>query len=125
MNLKVMKLRLSLTVVIILIAAAGFTSCEKIGIKPIPFDPTTIWHFQADVQPIFNANCISCHNGSKSPDLRDGKSFSALSKGYIAAPAETSRLFVKISSDSQHIPRTSDTQKLIILNWLKQGAKNN
>jgi hypothetical protein len=125
MNQKVMKLRLSLVVVIILVAAAGFTSCEKIGIQPIPFDPTTTWHFQADIQPIFNANCITCHNGSRSPDLRDGKSYSALSKGYIAAPVESSRLYVKISTDSQHIPRTSDTEKLKILNWLKQGALNN
>ena len=116
MNQKVMKQRLSLVVVILLVAAAGFTSCEKFDVKPIPFDATATWHFQADVQPIFNANCITCHNGSRSPDLRDGKSYSALSKGYITAPAETSRLYV---------PRTSDTQKLIILNWLKQGALNN
>jgi hypothetical protein len=125
MNQKVMKLRLSLAVVIILVAAAGFTSCEKFDVKPIPFDATATWHFQADVQPIFNANCITCHNGSRSPDLRAGKSFSALSKGYITPPAETSRLYVHISSNSEHIPRTSDTQKLIILNWLKQGALNN
>ena len=120
-----MKLRLSLAVVILMVAAAGFTSCEKFAVQPIPFDATATWHFQADVQPIFNANCITCHNGSKSPDLRDGKSYSALSKGYITAPAETSRLYAHISSNSEHIPRTSDTQKLIILNWIKQGALNN
>jgi hypothetical protein len=125
MNQKVMKQRLSLVVVILLVAAAGFTSCEKFGIQPIPFDPTTAWHFQADIQPIFNANCITCHNGSRSPDLRDGKSYSALSKGYVTAPAESSRLYVKISTDSQHVPRTSDTEKQKILYWIKQGALNN
>jgi hypothetical protein len=125
MNQKVKKVRQCLVAVIIMAAFAGFTSCEKYKILPTPFDPAAIWSFKADIQPIFNANCITCHNGSRSPDLRDGKSYSALSKGYITAPAEASRLYVHISSNSEHIPRTSDTEKLKILNWIKQGALNN
>ena len=113
-----------LVAVVLLIAAAGFNACEKINVQPIPFDASATWHFASDIQPIFNANCITCHNGSRSPDLREGKSYSALSKGYVNSPAESSRLYVKITS-SDHLPRTSDTQKLMILNWIKQGALNN
>jgi hypothetical protein len=122
MNQKVKKLR---RIMVALIAAAGFSSCEKFEVQPIPFDANVTWHFQADIQPVFNANCVTCHNGSRSPDLRDGKSFSALSKGYVNSPAESSRLYLKISTSSSHIPKTSDNEKLMILNWIKQGALNN
>jgi hypothetical protein len=124
MNQKVKKLRWTMVALVVLIAAAGFSSCEKFKVQPIPFDANATWHFQADIQPIFNANCVTCHNGSRSPDLRDGKSFSALSKGYVNSPSESSRLYLKITS-ADHLPRTSDTQKLLILNWIKQGALNN
>jgi hypothetical protein len=124
MDQKTKMIKRWLIAVVVVIAAAAFSGCEKIAVQPIPFDATAAWHFQADIQPIFTANCITCHNGSRSPDLRDGKSFSALSKGYITAPAESSRLYVKITS-SDHVPRTSDMQKQMILNWIKQGALNN
>ena len=113
-----------LIAVIAVISIAAFSACEKYEVQPIPFNANATWHFQADIQPIFNANCITCHNGSRSPDLRDGKSYSFLSKGYVNLPAESSRIYVKITS-SDHLPRTSDTQKLMILNWIKQGALNN
>jgi hypothetical protein len=125
MNQKNKTIRLTLVAVIMMIAAAGFTSCEKYQAVPVPFDENATWHFQADIQPIFTSNCIGCHNGSKSPDLRDGKSYSALSKGYVDQPAETSRLYVQVSTSSTHIPKTTDNQKLMILNWIKQGALNN
>ena len=124
MNLKVKKLRRTMVALVVMIAAAGFSSCEKFEVQPIPFDANAAWHFQADIQPVFNANCVTCHNGSRSPDLRDGKSYSALSKGYVNSPAESSRLYVKITS-TDHLPRTSDSQKLMILNWIKQGTLNN
>jgi hypothetical protein len=125
MDQKTKMIKRWLVAIVVVIAAATFSACEKFEVQPIPFDANTTWHFQADIQPIFNANCITCHNGSKSPDLRDGKSYSALSKGYVNSPAESSRLYVKISSSTTHIPRTSDNQKLMILNWIKQGALNN
>jgi len=125
MDQKTKMIKRWLVAIVVVIAAAAFSACEKIAIQPIPFDASTPWHFQADIQPIFNANCISCHNGSRSPDLRDGKSYSALSKGYVNKPAASSRLYVKVSSSTTHIPRTSDNQKLMILNWIDQGALNN
>jgi hypothetical protein len=123
MNQKVKKVRQILAFVVCLTAIAGLASCEKYG-KTIPFNPETPWSFKADIQPIFSGTCITCHNGSKSPDFREGKSYSALSNGYLVPTAETSRLYLKIIA-SDHISRTSDTEKLMILNWIKQGAKNN
>lgn len=124
MNQKVKKLRLILVAVIMLVAVAGFTSCEKIGILPVPFDPNAALSFKTDIQPIFSANCISCHGGTKSPDLRDGKSYNALKTLYVTSPAESSRLYSKMTSSS-HISRSTDNEKLKVLNWIKQGALNN
>ena len=124
MNPKVKKVRQLLAAVIIFAAAAGFNSCEKFGIPPIPFDPLATWHFQADIQPIFSANCTDCHNGTRSPDLRDGKSFNALKGVYVATPAENSRLYLKMTS-SGHSAKSTDNEKLKVLNWIKQGALNN
>ncbi len=125
MDQKIKKLTGLLVAIVLLVTSVVFNSCEKVKEIPIPFNASTPWSFKTDVQPIFDANCITCHNGSRSPDLRDGKSYSALSKGYINQPGSGSRLYVKISSSTTHIPKTTDSQKLIILNWINQGAKNN
>jgi mono/diheme cytochrome c family protein len=127
MNHKVKKIKQSLYAVIILAALAGLTSCEKASFAPPAVDPTATWHFQADIQPIFNANCISCHGATKSPDLRDGKSYDALKKGgYINAPADavTSKLYTKMSS-SGHMARSTESDRLKVLYWITQGALKN
>jgi hypothetical protein len=125
MNLKVKKVRKNLVAVIILVAAAGFTSCEKYSYLPPSVDPLATWHFQTDIQPIFNANCISCHGGTRSPDLRDGKSYTALTKGgYVTAPANTSRLYAQMINSS-HLSRSNDADKLKVLYWITQGSQNN
>lgn len=124
MNQKVKKVRHILVAVIMLVAVAGFTSCEKVGILPVPFDPNAPISFKADIQPIFSANCVSCHGGTKSPDMRDGKSYNALKTVYVTSPAESSRLYSKMTS-SGHTSRSTDNEKLKVLNWIKQGAQNN
>ena len=126
MDKKVKKLRQILVAVIILSAVAGFTSCEKYKILPFPFDPNATWSFKNDIQPIFiNDNCTDCHNGTRSPDLREGHAYNSLTTGnYVNLPAETSRLYVRITS-SDHTARSSETDKLKVLYWIKQGTKNN
>lgn len=110
---------------VLISAAAGFTSCEKYQWAPVKVDPEVVIFFQKDIQPIFTANCTSCHGATKAPDLRDGKSYAALTKGaYINLPGETSKLYLKMTG-ADHAPRSSSTDKQNILNWINQGAKNN
>jgi mono/diheme cytochrome c family protein len=126
MNQKVMKLRLSLVVGILLVAAAGFTSCEKVQIKPEPFNPDTPWSLKADIQPIFTSSCVSCHGGAKSPNLSVGKSFSALtSGGYVLTPLNQSRLFLQMNNHHPNDAFSSSNDRLKIQNWVTQGAKDN
>ncbi len=125
MNHKLKRIR-QIFVALVLIAAAGFSSCEKYSYSPASVDPTATWHFKTDIQPIFNTNCVTCHGSIRSPDLREGKSYLALTKGgFVTLPGLTSKLYHQISSSSDHIPRTTDTEKLKILYWINQGAINN
>ena len=115
-------------VALILIAAVeGFSSCEKYSYSLPAVDSNQTWHFQTDIQPIFNSDCVTCHNGAKQfPDLRSGKSYLSLTKGgYVTLPGETSRLYHQMSTNSDHIPRSTDTEKLKVLYWINQGALDN
>jgi hypothetical protein len=126
MNHKVRKARVIMASAIVVIALAGFASCEKFTFTPPAVDPNYEWKLSEDIQPIFNSNCTSCHGGTQVPDLRSGKSYNALTKGgYVNLPGETSRLYVKITTSSSHIPKTTDTEKQKILYWINQGPKNN
>ena len=127
MNQKLKRIRQISGALILIAAVAGFSSCEKYSFAEQTVNPNTIWHFQTDIQPIFSANCVICHNGVKQfPDLRDGKSYLALTKGgFVNLPGETSKLYHHMSTNSDHIPRTTDSEKLKVLNWINQGALNN
>ena len=127
MNQKLKRIRQIFIALILIAAVEGFSSCEKNSFAPPAVDPNQTWHFQTDIQPIFTANCITCHNGkTQFPDLRSGKSFTSLSSGgYITPPGETSILYHQITTNSAHIPRSTDEQKLEVLYWINQGALNN
>jgi hypothetical protein len=126
MNEKVKKLRQIMVAVIILAAVAGFTSCEKYKILPYAFDTSTIWSFKNDIQPIFNNDrCTNCHDGTRSPDLREGKSYNSLTTGgFVNAPGETSILYLQMNKPD-HLPRSSETDRLKVLYWINQGTKDN
>jgi len=103
----------------------GLMACEEFKITQPAVDPSATWSLQTDIQPIFNNNCISCHGGTKSPDLRGGKSFQSLTNGaYVTLPAETSRLYSTMTS-ADHISRSTETERLKILYWIEQGAQDN
>ena len=126
MNQKLKRIRQIFVALVLIAAVEGFSSCEKYS-YPLPkVDPNTTWHFQTDIQPIFNSNCVTCHNGTQFPDLRSGKSYLALTKaGLIKTPGETSGLYIQITTQTEHIPRTTSTEKLKILSRINQGALNN
>ena len=125
MNQKIVKVRMNQVVLILIIFFTGLTSCEKYQFGPPVLEPDIEVLFQTEIQPIFTANCISCHGGIVPPDLRDGKAYESLTtNGLVNLPAETSKLYLKLMS-SGHLPRTNDLQKQQILTWITQGAKDN
>jgi hypothetical protein len=125
MNHKVNKISQILGAVVLIAGIFGISSCEKYTFIPPKISTTDTVHFSAEIQPIFNANCISCHGATKAPDLREGKSYAALTKGgYVTPPGETSKLYTKMIG-ADHSPRSTDTDKQKVLIWINQGAKNN
>lgn len=125
MNRKLGILKQLLTAFVVLAAITGFWSCEKYTWVPEKINPVDTVHFQAEIQPIFNAHCLTCHGPLRNPDLRDGYSYEALTKGgYVNLPGESSRLYTKMTS-SDHSPRSTDVDKQKVLIWINQGAHNN
>jgi hypothetical protein len=125
MNQKLNKIRQILVALVLIAAVEGFSSCEKYSFFPPKVDPDLTVYFSTDIQPIFTANCITCHGGSQFPNLSNGKSYNSLTTGgLVNAPGETSRLYVQMTSSS-HTSRSTDTDKQKVLFWINQGALNN
>lgn len=125
MKFKVKKISQILIAVAMIAGIAGMYSCEKYAIIPVKINPTDTIHFQAVIQPIFSTNCLSCHGAIKAPDLRDGKSFQALTNLGFITPADSTCILYTTMIGTDHSPRSSDTEKQKVLIWLKQGAHNN
>jgi hypothetical protein len=125
MNQRLNMLRQLLAAIIVVATIGVLSSCEKYSWMPEKINPVDSVHFQAEIQPIFSARCISCHGAIKAPDLRDGHSYNALTEGgYVNQPGETSELYTKMTG-ADHAPRSSDVDKQKVLIWINQGAKNN
>jgi len=131
-------LKNSLLLIFILTAVIYFSSCEKytFRVETLPpvdttgndttgTDTTSYVSFSKEVQPIFDSKCVSCHKGSRNPDLRPENSYTSLTTGgYVTLPAADSKLYKKITSSS-HSSLTTQAQKNTIYLWISQGAKNN
>lgn len=99
-------------------------ACEKVTFPGVEVDPSKV-SFSEDIQPIFDANCVSCHGGSRAPDLRPDVSHAELTGGgYInTGDPEQSELMLKLYGS--HDARASELEKKTILAWITGGAKNN
>jgi hypothetical protein len=125
MNQKFNMKRQILVAMVLLAIITGISSCEKYTFMPPVINPIDTIHFETDIQPIFTANCITCHGALRSPDLRDGKSYDALTKGaYVNQPGETSILYTQMKA-TDHIARSTDADRQKVLIWINQGALDN
>jgi hypothetical protein len=100
---------------------------EPPGPPPPPPPPGDSTSFSLKVQPIFNDDCIICHQGSTPPDLRSGKSYSSLfDKGMVVASnPEASLLYTCLQPGGSMSQYGNATSNATIYNWIKEGAKNN
>lgn len=105
------------------------TACEYDYIVPTPPAPVppandTISYTQ-DIQPFFNAKCISCHAGKYAPLLTSGQSYSALVPAYVVAKSpETSDLYIACKPGGSMAVHTSAANLDLIYRWIYAGAKN-
>ena len=117
------RLLMILTGSLIVILAA----CTKYEIPkpPCPEDLPTNVSYSADVQTIFDAKCVMCHNGGQTPDLRAGYSYDELiDGGYVDTEFPcSSKIYEKLTGS--HADRVTEEDVLTILGWMDEGAEDN
>ncbi len=106
-------------------------SCQWHKIEPVkavPGNLTDTISFSADIQPIFDSKCISCH-ANQSPYLTADKSYESLvNGGYInTTDPEKSGIYTRLHDDQHPSPSGtfSQSEMNLLLTWLQQGALNN
>ena len=106
---------------------AILSACSDYTIPTPPCEEgATDVSYSGDIQPIFNSNCVSCHSGSQSPDLREGWSYDELIDGaYVAEPEFACESTLYQIFSGTHDGRASDDEILQILGWIQEGAQDN
>lgn len=102
----------------LILFATGFSSCEK---YVIPVSDDTYVSFSASVLPIFENDCVSCHE-DRDPVLTEAEAYNSLQEFINIADPESSKIILKLNGS--HASRTSTNNKAIILDWIKAGAPN-
>jgi len=100
---------------------------RPVDIPEIPEDQVV--YYGAEIQPIWTANCLDCHDSSLRPDLRSGKSYDDLVPDYVTAgDAEGSKLYQNlpgIGHPDRSVPALSGEEIALIKKWIDDGAENN
>jgi mono/diheme cytochrome c family protein len=133
----------ALAAVLALLALSG---CSDEGAEPMAPDPDpepVVVSFAADIQPIFDANCVGCHGagGSGGLDLRasatPGSLVNVAASGYagsrvVPGDPHVSVLYLKIEGDASTGARMpfggaalSPALRTLIHDWIEQGAPDN
>ena len=102
----------------------------ELSSDPDDFPPQQV-SFQADLAPIFNANCAlaGCHvSGAHTPYLTTSQSYTQIvNGGYVnLATPKNSKLYEMIKGEmAQYMPSPvkDNTQK--VYDWIRNGAPNN
>ncbi len=97
----------------------------------VPIPPDEEISYSEEIQPLWNRDCTSCHQGALAPDLREGVSYNALLNGYvIPGDAANSVLYQSLqgSNGVSLMPpggkwSINDINK--VKKWIDDGAENN
>jgi hypothetical protein len=114
---------------VIVLCFGGLASCTYYTNDFDPSEAPDGVSFEADVIPIFEANCnaAGCHNGTIRPDLRaDAAYVNLLGFEYVVQgePAEDSELYQVINGGTMTV-YASDLERSYIKKWIDEGAENN
>lgn len=131
-----MKSNYLLKMISMLLLLGVFTACEYEFVDPIDPPPVvppgdTI-SFSLNIVPIWNNNnnCTSCHKtGGTAPDLTPSAAFNSItSMGLIDnANPENSGIYkiVEPASSTHGWKKYNTAEAAAVLQWIKDGAKNN
>ena len=109
---------------ILILFALSIGSCKYDYILPEVVAPVNDVKFSTQVAPIFAEKCISCHD-DQTPKLTADVAYSQLVPNYVnTTNAEESKIYT-VPTSGTHYAKVSATQAALILQWIKEGAKNN
>lgn len=119
--------------VMALVALAALSSCQYEFIEPERpiIDPTVEIKFATEIAPIFSNNnaCTACHRtGATPPDLTAERAYNAIVPALVntANPEQSSIYwFTHPNSTTHSWKKYTLAEAALILEWIKQGAKNN
>jgi hypothetical protein len=106
------------------------TACEYNFIEPTPPPPAPPANdsisYSEDIQPIWDAKCVSCHPAVYKPDLTAANSYTALKSGNYVVDSipSASSLYTKIYTGGSMASYVSADQVSLIYRWIYAGAKN-
>ena len=103
------------------------SGCAKYEI-PAPEYPDGIPEnvsFSVNVQPIFDAKCVTCHGGAQAPDLSAGWSYDELIEGGYVITDEPLTSPIWLVFSGSHDGRATSEETLYILGWIIEGALDN
>jgi mono/diheme cytochrome c family protein len=109
--------------ILLVVFTLSMSSCYYDQIEEIELPPGTVVEFAADIQPIFAANCVECHNASRDPDLRAENAYNSLVPEYVTqGNADNSELYSVLNGGHGNI---STADLALIELWINSGAQNN
>ena len=116
-------------IIILLMGMIALFSCEYEKIVPDLPDPTVPVSYSADIQPIWNQKCVGCHGvGTTPPDLTPANSHAVLvspGSGWVNLESpESSLIYTCMISGGSMAAYANAQEAGFVLNWIKQGAKN-
>jgi hypothetical protein len=109
---------------ILILFALTIGSCKYDYILPEEVPVVNNVSFSTQVAPIFAEKCVSCHT-NQTPKLSADVAYSQLVPNYVnTANPESSKIYT-VPTSGTHYAKVSAAQAALILQWIKEGAKNN
>lgn len=116
------------TIYLILIVLTVFLAgCKYSFIVPeeVPvIDTTKPIVFATQIVPIFTEKCTSCHD-KQSPVLTAAAAYAQIVPAHVNTGTPASSKIYTIATSGTHYAKISAAQGALMLQWIKEGAKNN
>ena len=124
-------MKLLYKIVMIIGVSTLLTSCYY---DTFPEDDGTVPEdvsYSMDIQPLWDADCVSCHNGAVPPNLEADVSHAELLNGFVVAgnPDESVLYHSLLGTNGVSLmppnAKWPDSQINLVKGWIEQGAKDN
>lgn len=121
-----------LKILILMGMALFLSSCYYDEFPPDVVDVPDEVSYSADIMPLWEGQCYSCHQGNIPPDLTPELSYNSLLNGFVEPnDSENSILYLSLIHAPNVSPMPTPTEQWpaskteLVKAWIDQGAKDN